>query len=335
MANLIRLFFTPCSSNKNKLTFCFVLCSGVLIFLLNNYSANAQDGPPTSDPNDVLCFPPTTDPNDLSCVVATSDPNDSACVPSTFDPNDSTCLPATVDPNDPVCSATSDPNDSACIAVTSDPNDSACAGSTSDPNDSSCLPATADPTDPNCGPPSADPNDTSCIVPTSDPNDSSCSPQTSDPNDPSCGPNAGTQTPAAATPTPVVATPEPTPTPRRSGKSFTFKCKQALYAGAAGLESLILRKGTNEPCTITLTNLEPGVNVQVMAFQRNGIMASVQVEPITGVTDANGELEIIISAIARGIDWVAWAVPNDKGQFEFSKRAYDNGTAWGMFVEVK
>lgn len=46
-------------------------------------------------------------------------------------------------------------------------------------------------------------------------------------------------------------------------------------------------------------------------------------------------MEFTISAIEEGTDWIAWAVRNGKGEFEFNKKAYDSGTAWGMFVEVK
>lgn len=37
----------------------------------------------------------------------------------------------------------------------------------------------------------------------------------------------------------------------------------------------------------------------------------------------------------EGVDWISWATPNDAGEFEFSKKAYDSGLAWGMFVEVR
>ena len=51
--------------------------------------------------------------------------------------------------------------------------------------------------------------------------------------------------------------------------------------------------------------------------------------------DNNGEIEFAISSIDKGIDWVAWAIRNENGKFEFKNKAYDEGRAWGMFVEVK
>lgn len=37
----------------------------------------------------------------------------------------------------------------------------------------------------------------------------------------------------------------------------------------------------------------------------------------------------------KGIDWTAWAVANKDGEIAFGKESYENGTALGMFVEVR
>lgn len=133
-------------------------------------------------------------------------------------------------------------------------------------------------------------------------------------------------------------TPKPgeTPTPDDT-KSFTFKCRQhSLIVGEQGVfEKMNLELGENEQCTVTLTNLEPGTPIEFSTYLRSGRSTSIQVSPENGVTDANGQMAFTISAIEEGSDWIAWAVRNDKGEFEFSKSAYNNGTAWGMFVEVK
>ncbi len=118
-------------------------------------------------------------------------------------------------------------------------------------------------------------------------------------------------------------------------KSFTFKCGKELSRGVLEIETLVMELGLNEQCKLKLTNLEPGVLVDVNTLIRRGLRSSIMVEPARGTIDANGELEITITAVSTGIDWVAWAVPNENGEFEFSKRAYDTGLAWGMFVEVK
>ncbi len=137
------------------------------------------------------------------------------------------------------------------------------------------------------------------------------------------------------------AEPSPTPTPDSGDdndepKSFTFECShEDLIDGITGIKKLVLGVGENETCTIKLTNLAPGVPVEVSTSLRPGARSAIIVSPESGVTDANGELEFTISAIRNGIDWIAWAVNDDKGEFEFNKRAYDQGIAWGMFVEVK
>ncbi len=123
--------------------------------------------------------------------------------------------------------------------------------------------------------------------------------------------------------------------PEIPGKSFTFGCKKNLIDGGLGFERLELELGGNERCKIKLTHLEPGVSVDVSTHLRTGLNSSIKVSPMHAVTDANGELEVVITAVKRGVDWVAWAVPNKNGEFVFNKEAYNNGLAWGMFVEVK
>ncbi len=118
-------------------------------------------------------------------------------------------------------------------------------------------------------------------------------------------------------------------------KSFTFKCGKEFLIGAKELETLVMELGLNEQCKLKLTNLEPGVLVDVDTLIRSGFRSSIIAHPVRSTTDADGELEITITAVNKGIDWVAWSVRNEEGDFEYSKNAYNEGTAWGMFVDVK
>ncbi len=118
-------------------------------------------------------------------------------------------------------------------------------------------------------------------------------------------------------------------------KAFTFKCGKGLQTGQYGLERLIMRLGENETCETRLINFAPNTPIKIETNLLPGLRSSIIVEPATGVTDENGEIEFMITAINRGIDWIAWAVADDNGKFLFSKKAYDAGTAWGMFVDVK
>ncbi|MGR3320189.1 MAG: right-handed parallel beta-helix repeat-containing protein [Candidatus Anammoxibacter sp.] len=121
-----------------------------------------------------------------------------------------------------------------------------------------------------------------------------------------------------------------------SSKSFTFNCEHGFKRGSfLGLEKLTLALGDTENCTLKLTDREPGKTVEISTLLRNGFRSAIEIAPAMGVTDENGELEISITAIRKGKDWAAWAVPNDRGIFKFNKKTYDTGLAWGMFVEVK
>ena len=119
-------------------------------------------------------------------------------------------------------------------------------------------------------------------------------------------------------------------------KSFVFKCAGEMKRGPiVGLEKLTMNVGDTENCTLKLTNLEPGTEVNVSTQLRKIFGDAIELEPAEGVTDENGEIAITITAIEKGINWAAWAVPNDRGEFKFNKKTFDGGLAWGMFVQVK
>ena len=119
------------------------------------------------------------------------------------------------------------------------------------------------------------------------------------------------------------------------GRSFTVNCNNNLQTGAAGLEKLVLNSGEEERCVLKLTHLEPGVPIEVSTNLMKDPQSIIKIDPESGITDENGEIEFTISAVSSGEDWIAWAVLNENGEFDFSKEAYDAGFAWGMFVEVR
>ncbi|MGR3319303.1 MAG: endo alpha-1,4 polygalactosaminidase [Candidatus Anammoxibacter sp.] len=155
-----------------------------------------------------------------------------------------------------------------------------------------------------------------------------------------------TTTPPSLLPS-TSSTPKPEPTPaltptpdeeddNNDDKSFTFNCEHSMKRGFFfGLETLTMNVGDQEDCTLRLTNNEPGKRVEISSFLRKGFRSAIKIEPARSRTDVNGELAIIITAINKGKDWAAWAVPNDSEEFKFNKKSYDTGIAWGMFVEVK
>ena len=135
------------------------------------------------------------------------------------------------------------------------------------------------------------------------------------------------------------ATPSPsptlTPTPTPPVKKFVVNCETDIKKGMAGVEKLILELGNDETCILKLVNLASNIPVEISTNIIQGSRSSIKVEPITGTTDENGELEFKITALKKGIDWIMWAVKNQNGQFEFNRKAFNSGSAFGVFVYVK
>ncbi len=153
-------------------------------------------------------------------------------------------------------------------------------------------------------------------------------------------PTPGT-TPTTSTPEPTLSPtptqtsiPTPTPTPV-SEKSFTFRCNREILIGTRGFEKLILKLNENESCILKLNTGDVNGHIEILTNIRTGLRSSIIVESANNFVDENGTIEFTITAIARGIDWVAWALPDEDGDYKFDKQAYDKGIAWGMFVEVK
>ncbi len=118
-------------------------------------------------------------------------------------------------------------------------------------------------------------------------------------------------------------------------KSFKLKCDRDLIDAKVGLEKVVLIPGDELNCVLELTSMESGVNIEVTTRHRRGFATAVKITPSNGVTDEKGKLEFQINAINKGVDWISWAVLNNDGQFSFNKEAYNDGFAWGMFVEVR
>lgn len=92
-----------------------------------------------------------------------------------------------------------------------------------------------------------------------------------------------------ATPTPIST---PTPTTR---KRFTFDCDHDIVKGHSGLEILTIRKGEEAHCILRLRDVQPDIPIEVLTMVRKGLRSSVKIEPIRGVADPNGELNLLLS----------------------------------------
>ncbi len=124
--------------------------------------------------------------------------------------------------------------------------------------------------------------------------------------------------------------------PDRVGiKQFTFKCNSSFVNGPGNLDKLIVELDDNENCLLKLTQLTPGEIVKIGTNHVTGLRSAIKVEPSQAEVDANGEVEFVLTSMNKGVDWIAWAIADENDNFEFSKKAFDNGSAWGMLVEVK
>ncbi len=121
-----------------------------------------------------------------------------------------------------------------------------------------------------------------------------------------------------------------------SNKNFTFKCDKRLkFWPVNEIERLELELGDTEKCVTRVINFNPNREVKIATSMRKGFRQAIKVEPEAAVSGKNGEIEFTITALKRGIEWVGWAVADDDGRFKFNKKAYDDGRAWGMFIEVR
>ncbi len=167
-------------------------------------------------------------------------------------------------------------------------------------------------------------------IPTPTPNSSNITPDLTPTPNPSPDKPASTPTPSSSP-----GQPDLTPTPTPLNKMFTIDCNNTFNEGPSGFKSLIIKSGEEESCVFRLTDSNQNTPVSVSTIQRIGDEPSINISPANGITDVNGELRFTISPIKKGINWVAWAIPNKEGKLEFTKRAYTEGLAWGMFIKVK
>ena len=115
---------------------------------------------------------------------------------------------------------------------------------------------------------------------------------------------------------------------------FKVECDHPIENGEFGQETLIMKPGEIGNCTLTITDFTPNTFIKIITNLKDGIRSSIMIDPVDGITNKNGKLVFAITAIDEGINWIAWAIPNDSGKIELNKNAYDNGYAWGMFIEV-
>lgn len=123
------------------------------------------------------------------------------------------------------------------------------------------------------------------------------------------------------------------------GNTLDLECNTPVTEDFYGVARLTLKLGEETACILTIDYAAMGLagpagNKIAIDLQFTN-SPSIKITPEQGITDKDGRIQFTITAINKGTDWVSWAIANEKGGFEFSKQAYDNGRAWGLFFEVK
>ncbi len=119
-----------------------------------------------------------------------------------------------------------------------------------------------------------------------------------------------------------------------AGKSFTFKCERNIeFTNIRDLEKLVMSVSESLSCVLKLTKFKENARIGIK-YSPLG-RKSTQISPIQGNTGTSGELTFTIDAVRKGRDWISWAIAENEDKFDFSLQAHNNGSAWGMFVEVK
>ncbi len=130
------------------------------------------------------------------------------------------------------------------------------------------------------------------------------------------------------------------PTEKEKPQAFTIECAKAVESGFYGITRLVLELGEETSCTLLLndpsaiglkTHGGNKLSTNLRAIESKVVIVS----PEHGETDGNGKFHFTISTKGVGDEWIAWAVPDAKGEFVFTKDTIKQGIAHGMFVKVE
>lgn len=127
----------------------------------------------------------------------------------------------------------------------------------------------------------------------------------------------------------------PVVNPEPAAVVFEVNCDEDFSKGAAGVEWLVLAPGDSVACVLELVGVDPGEPVDVSTFLIGGFSSAIGVDPAGGVIDENGRFAFDITAVKRGVDWMALSVGNKDGGFAFDGGAVGAGVSAGIFVLVK
>ena len=122
------------------------------------------------------------------------------------------------------------------------------------------------------------------------------------------------------------------------GKTFKLECKKSNVKRLKDFYVMYLEEKEVVGCKLIVERKivdKANGEVKIEAALKAGEKVSVRVTPGSGMTNENGEFNVRITGGEKGIDWIGWSIADKKGKFNFSKEAYDSGTAWGLYVVVR
>ena len=122
------------------------------------------------------------------------------------------------------------------------------------------------------------------------------------------------------------------------GKGFKLECKESNVKRLNDFYVMYIEEKEVVSCKLIvekrIIDKANGV-VKIEAELKSGEKVSVRVTPGSVKTNENGEFAVRITGGEKGIDWIGWSIADKKGKFDFSKKAYDSGKAWGLYVVVR
>lgn len=122
--------------------------------------------------------------------------------------------------------------------------------------------------------------------------------------------------------------PDPSTTP--PDKLFTVRCNSTFRNGILNIDRLTINEQEDISCTLKLTNQEPDVNVKTRIRVLIGKKDILTIDPETGTTDHNGQIQFNITATGKGTAWIAWSLEKDQDIFDRNSR-----NTWGALVKIR
>ncbi len=122
------------------------------------------------------------------------------------------------------------------------------------------------------------------------------------------------------------------------GKDFTLECKKSIVKRVNDFNVMYIEEKEAIGCKLVVEKeiIDKAKGPVTIASElKHGEKVSVCVTPGSGMTNDAGVFPVKITGTEKGVDWIGWAIVDKKGEIDFSKKAYDSGKAWGVYIFVR